>query len=170
MEFLIHWYQNWRNWWWVSNKIVRLKKRSQNWWQTFDKLPSSKYRIERRGIERKGNFIIDVRCYKLFHCTVEPMVTLYYQSYSTSNLNFDNSILFYLANFLFYSILYFLFCILFYLAVQFSIMLNSVFYSIMYSILFYFILLAILFYSILFSILSILSCKLPNFVNIFLHR
>ena len=66
---------------------------------------------------------------------------------------------------LFYSILYFLFCIIFYLAVQFSIMLYSVFYSIMYSILS-----CSLFYSILFSILSILSCKLPNFVNIFLHR
>ena len=95
------------------------------------------------------------------------MVHFICTGYSTSNLNFDNSILFYLANFLFYSILYFLFCILFYLAVQFSIMIHSVFYSIMYYILFYSILLAILFYSILFSILSILSCKLPNFVNIF---
>ena len=28
---------------------------------------------EKRGIERKGNFIIDLRCYKLFHCTVGPM-------------------------------------------------------------------------------------------------
>ena len=29
---------------------------------------------EKRGIERKGNFIIDLRCYKLFHCTVGPLV------------------------------------------------------------------------------------------------
>ena len=30
-----------------------------------------------RGIERKGNFIIDLRCYKLFHCTVNfPVLDL----------------------------------------------------------------------------------------------
>ena len=29
---------------------------------------------EKRGIERKGNFIIDLRCYKLFHCAVGPLV------------------------------------------------------------------------------------------------
>ena len=29
---------------------------------------------EKRGIERKGNFIIDLRCYKLFHCTVGLMI------------------------------------------------------------------------------------------------
>ena len=28
---------------------------------------------EKRGIERKGNFIIDLRCYQLFHCTVGPI-------------------------------------------------------------------------------------------------
>ena len=28
---------------------------------------------EKRGIERKGNFIINLRCYKLFHCTVGHM-------------------------------------------------------------------------------------------------
>ena len=29
---------------------------------------------EKRGIERKCNFIIDLRCYKLFHCTVGLMI------------------------------------------------------------------------------------------------
>ena len=28
---------------------------------------------EKKRIERKGNFIIDLRWYKLFHCTVEPI-------------------------------------------------------------------------------------------------
>ena len=28
---------------------------------------------EKRGTERKGNFIIDLRCHKLFHSTVGPM-------------------------------------------------------------------------------------------------
>ena len=28
---------------------------------------------EKRGIERKCNRIIDLQCYKLFHCTVGPM-------------------------------------------------------------------------------------------------
>ena len=89
--------------------------------------------------------------------------------YSTSNLNFDNSILFYLANFLFYSILYFLFCILFYLAVQFSVMFYSVFYSIMHSILFYSILLSILFCFVFYSVNSIMQN--PKFCEyIFLHR
>ena len=69
--------------------------------------------------------------------------------YSTSNLNFDNSILFYLANFLFYSvfsilhsilscctILYHaLFCILFY-NVFYSILSCSLFYSILFCFLF----------------------------------
>ena len=82
--------------------------------------------------------------------------------YSTSNFNFDNSILFYLANFLFYSIL---FCI-FYSIFLYNSPLCSILFSILQCILFYSILLAILFYSILFSILSILSWKIPNFVNI----
>ena len=86
--------------------------------------------------------------------------------YSTSNLNFDNSILFYLANFLFYSILYFLFFILFYLAVQYSIMLYSVFYSIMYSILFYLARYSILFYFVFYSVNSIM--KTPKFCEYFL--
>ena len=61
--------------------------------------------------------------------------------YSTSNLNFDNSILFYLANVLFYSILYsilsrwtilpyFLFCILFYYVI--SILSCSLLYFILF--------------------------------------
>ena len=54
---------------------------------------------------------------------------------------------------IFYSILYFLFCILFYLARQFPIMSSG-----------------IQFYYITFSILSILSCKIRNFVRIFLHK
>ena len=65
-----------------------------------------------------------------------------------------------------------LFCIFY--SVSYSILLiNSQFCPILYSvlscILFYSILFAILLYSISFSILSILSCKIPNFVNIFLH-
>ena len=40
--------------------------------------PSSKYRIERKEIERKGNFVIDLRCYKLFHCIVGPMTHLFF--------------------------------------------------------------------------------------------
>ena len=31
---------------------------------------------EKRGIERKGNFIIHLRCYKLFHCTFTGNITL----------------------------------------------------------------------------------------------
>ena len=42
--FLIHWY---RIWWWISNKIVRLKKRSWNRWRTLFDLSISKYRIKR---------------------------------------------------------------------------------------------------------------------------
>ena len=35
--FLIHWYQNWRNCWWISNKIVRLKKKEvEPEWMTFE--------------------------------------------------------------------------------------------------------------------------------------
>ena len=79
-------------------------------------------------------------------------LSLFVIEYGTSNLIFDNSILFYLANFLFYSILHFLFCILFYLAVQFSIMLYSVFYSIIYSILFYLARYSILFYFVFYSV------------------
>ena len=71
--FLINWYTNWCNWWWISNKIVCLKKRSRNRWQTSGKLPSSKYRIERREEWREMAIIIDLGCYKLFHCTVGPM-------------------------------------------------------------------------------------------------
>ena len=29
---------------------------------------------EKRGIDRKCNFILDLRCYKLFHCSVGPML------------------------------------------------------------------------------------------------
>ena len=28
---------------------------------------------EKRGIERKAYFIMDLQCYKLFHCTVTSM-------------------------------------------------------------------------------------------------
>ena len=31
---------------------------------------------ERGGIERKGNFIIDLRFYKLFQCSVGPMIRI----------------------------------------------------------------------------------------------
>ena len=86
-------------------------------------------------------------------------------SYSTSNLNFDNSILFYLANFLFYSILYFLFCILIYLAVKFFIMFYSVFFSIMYSILFYLARFSILFYFVFYSVNYIMQN--PKFCEYF---
>ena len=74
--------------------------------------------------------------------------------YSTSNLNFDNSILFYLANFLFYYILFCIFYSVFYSILLYNSQFNSILYSILfYSILFYSILSCWLFYSILFCFL-----------------
>ena len=70
------------------------------------------------------NVTIETLALSRFKATVQS-------KYSTSNLNFDNSILFYLANFLFYSIL---FCIFY--SVSYSILLyNSLLCSILYSIL-----------------------------------
>ena len=108
--------------------------------------------------------------------------------YSTSNLNFDNSILFYLANFLFYSILFYsiLFCIfysVFYsillynsllcsilysilFCILFCILFYSVFYSILYSILFYLARYSILFYFVIYSVNSIMQT--PKFCEYFL--
>ena len=96
--------------------------------------------------------------------------------YSTSNLNFDNSILFYLANFLFYSILFCIFYSVFYSILLYNSLLNSILYSILwcivfYSILFYLARYSILFFSILFhsvfySVNSIMQN--PKFCEYFL--
>ena len=51
--------------------------------------------------------------------------------YSTSNLNFDNSILFYLANFPFYSILFCIFYSVFYSILLYNFPLCSILYSIL---------------------------------------
>ena len=75
----------WTSSWYIGTKIEEIddelviklsvwKKRSWNRRRTLLDLPSSKYPDrENRGIEGKGNFIIDLRCYKLFHCTGGPM-------------------------------------------------------------------------------------------------
>ena len=108
-----------------------------------------------------ANYVIKAGPLRLKQLTVRLILTLTILFYSILQIFY--SILFYSVFSILYSILscctilyYALFCILF--------------YNVFYSILFYSTLLAILFYSILFSILSILSCKLPNSVNIFLHR
>ena len=54
-----------------SNREVNLKMKSVT-----NLVRSTQLEIpdrEKREIERKGNFIIDLQCYKLFHCTVGPM-------------------------------------------------------------------------------------------------
>ena len=74
-------------------------------------------------------------------------------SYSTSNLNFDNSILFYLANFQFYSILFCIFYSVFYSILLYNSLLCSILYSILLCILFYYVFYSILSCSLFYSIL-----------------
>ena len=91
-------------------------------------------------------------------------------TYSTSNLNFDNSILFYLANFLFYSILVCIFYSVFYSILLHNSLLCSILYSILLCILFYFILSCSLFYSILFVFYSVnYFMQTPKFCKYFFY-
>ena len=59
------------------------------------------------------------------------VIQTYRNNYSTSNLNFDNSILFYLANFLLYSILFCIFYSVFYSILLYNFLLCSILYSIL---------------------------------------
>ena len=112
--------------------------------------------------DRRSNFFFGppVHLCAITH-TVRLILTLTILFYSILQIFY--SILFYSVFSILYSILscckilnYVLFCFLF--------------YHVFYSILFYSILYCSLFYSILFSFLSIVSCKIQNFVNIFLDR
>ena len=99
----------------------------------------------------------------------------YFSTFYTVHLILTLTILFYSILQIFYAILFYsvfsiLYSILSCCAIFYYALFCILFYNVFYSILFYLARYSILFYSILCSILSIISCKLPNFVNIFLHR
>ena len=101
------------------------------------------------------------------NCRIKRVVPC--RCYSTSNLNFDNSILFYLANFLFYSVFSILYSILSCCTILSYVLFCILFYNAFYSILFYSILLSILFCFVFYSVNSIMQN--PKFCEyIFLHR
>ena len=100
-------------------------------------------------------------------CSVDYLTSMY----STSNLNFDNSILFYLANFLFYSILFYsvfsiLYSILYCCTILYYALFCILFYNVFYSILFYLARYSILFYFVFCSVNSIMQT--PKFFEYFL--
>ena len=66
-----------KDWWWISNKIVRLKKRSRNRRRTLGKLLSSKYQTERKWICDVINYFIVSS--DLWNIYINDYVSLYYR-------------------------------------------------------------------------------------------